>query len=262
MANIAIVNSSNGRDKDALDKLKNLEEMLKSEGHELTRSEAIFYSPSQDKRHERARALNAYFQDPELEAICDISGGDQANELLDLLDYPAIQESQAHFYGYSDLTTIINAIFSQTGKASCLYQVMNRLEYEYAEDFSYEFFQGKEMEGTVIGGNIRCFLKLAGTKYWPNPDQKILFLEARSGQLPQMKTYLSQLKQLGVFERVSGILLGSFTEMEASGAEPAMVDLVKAYLPKALALAKTDEIGHQTDSKAIWIGRQLKLGGE
>lgn len=261
MASIAIVNSSNGRDKDFLGKLESLEGLLRSEGHDLIRSEVIFYSPSEDKRYERAQALNTYFQDSKLEAICDISGGDQANELLDLLDYPAIQKSQAHFYGYSDLTTIINAIFSQTGKASCLYQVMNRLEQDYSEDFSYEFFQGKEMEGAVIGGNIRCFLKLAGTKYWPNPDQKILFLEARSGRLPQIKTYLSQLKQLGVFERVSGVLLGSFTEMEASGAEPAMVDLVKGYLPKTLALAKTDEIGHQADSKAIWIGRQLKLRG-
>ena len=35
---------------------------------------------------------------------------------------------------------------------------------------------------------------LAGTEYWPNMNNKILLLEARSGTIGQMTTYLSQLK--------------------------------------------------------------------
>ena len=32
------------------------------------------------------------------------------------------------------------------------------------------------MEGIVVGGNIRCLLKLAGTPYWPDMREKILLL--------------------------------------------------------------------------------------
>ncbi len=65
-----------------------------------------------------------FFNDPEVEEIYDISGGDLAN-VLDGLDYAAIGKSRAVFWGYSDLTTVINAIYAQTGKSSVLYQVKN-----------------------------------------------------------------------------------------------------------------------------------------
>ena len=56
---------------------------------------------------------------------------------------------------------------------------------------------------------------------------KILLLESRSGKVPQMITFLSQLKQLGVFDKVSGILLGTFTEMESEKCTPTIEELVK-----------------------------------
>lgn len=31
-------------------------------------------------------------------------------------------------------------------------------------EITYRFIQGREMQGIVVGGNIRCFLKLAGTE--------------------------------------------------------------------------------------------------
>jgi len=87
-------------------------------------------------------------------------------------------------------------------------------------DFTYQFVQKESMQGVVVGGNIRCLLKLAGTEYFPDIQGKILLLEARSGQVPQMVTYLNQLKQMGVFDKVSGILLGTFTEMDSKGCKP------------------------------------------
>ena len=60
-----------------------------------------------------------FFNDPEVEEIYDISGGDLANQVLDGLDYAAIGKSRAVFWGYSDLTTVINAIYDRPGKAAC-----------------------------------------------------------------------------------------------------------------------------------------------
>ena len=74
---------------------------------------------------ERAEALMALYRDKEIKAIFDISGGDIANGILPYLDFEVIGKSNKQFWGYSDLTTIVNAIYRKTGKASVLYQIRN-----------------------------------------------------------------------------------------------------------------------------------------
>ncbi len=219
-----------------------------------------------------------FYQDDTIKAIFDISGGDLANEILPYLDFSIISKSDKLFWGYSDLTTIINAIYTKTQKPSVLYQIRN-LIYENSEtqiahftntimesgtqnelfSFAYDFVQKDTMEGIVVGGNIRCLLKLAGTEYFPDMNDKILFLEAYHGAVPQIVTYLSQLKQMGVFDKISGILLGTFTAMESLKHSPTVVDFVKQYAGTNIPIAKTSDIGHGTDSKGIVIGALLHL---
>lgn len=67
----------------------------------------------------------SFYRDPEVKAIFDLSGGDIANEILPYLDFKIIARSHAVFWGYSDLTTILNAIYAKTGKSSVLYQARN-----------------------------------------------------------------------------------------------------------------------------------------
>lgn len=176
------------------------------------------------------------------------------------------------------MTTVINAIYSKTGKESVLYQIRN-LIYENREEqtanfqntvmdggndlfrINCRFIQQTEMHGIVIGGNIRCFLKLAGTEYMPDLEGKILLLESFGGTVPQIETYLFQLKQLGVFEKAAGILLGTFTKMQENQSIPSAETLVRRIAGKDIPIAVTKDIGHGTDSKAIAIGRQLYIGG-
>ena len=115
------------------------------------------------------------------------------------------------------------------------------------------------MKGIVVGGNIRCFLKLAGTRYFPDLENKILLLEAYGGRVPQMATYLAQLKQLGAFEKVSGIILGTFTAMEQNNCIPNIVTLVKEYARPETPIAVTRDIGHGDDAKAIMIGKEIEI---
>ena len=118
---------------------------------------------------------------------------------------------------------------------------------------------GKTVEGIVVGGNIRCFLKLAGTEYFPDVTDKILLLEARSGNPAQIVTYFAQLEQLGVFKKVKGILLGTFTQMEREQPVSAVYSLLKRYINEELPVVKTEYIGHGEDSKAIQIGKKYKF---
>ena len=225
---------------------------------------------------ERAADLMRLYEDDSIEAIYDISGGDLANGVLKYLDFDVIAGSNKVFWGYSDLTTVINAIYAITGKSSVLYQVKNMVYSkadiqkkrfaDYLEgnsaslfDLNYEFLQGKHMEGIVVGGNIRCLTKLAGTKYWPDMSGKILLLESLGGGSGQIATLLTQLEQIGVFGKVAGILLGTFTNYEKEDYELSVYDLLKMHISDAMPVASTKEIGHGHDSKAIVIGEKLKL---
>ena len=225
---------------------------------------------------ERAEDLMRFYQDDSIDAIYDISGGDLANGVLKFLDWNVIAGANKPFWGYSDLTTVINAIYTKTGKSSVLFQIKNLVyangklqRKRFAEfiskknnelfDVNYSFLQGERMEGIVVGGNIRCLLKLAGTEYWPNLDGKILFLEAYGGEVSQIAALFTQLEQMGVFKQVEGIILGTFTAYEKSRATQSVFDLLAGHIPETLPVAKTTEIGHGTDSKAIVIGCNMEL---
>lgn len=264
---VAIVCCSNA----LTDKDKNILEVLKSKliklGFIPVLSKHLFkekcgFSVS---GKQRAKILMDFYCDDEIKAIYDISGGDIANEILPYIDFEIIKKNKKIFWGYSDLTTIINAIYTKTGNESVLYQIKNLIYKDHNTffndlySFKYKFIQGNYLQGIVVGGNIRCFLKLAGTEYWPNMINKVLLLEARSGGLEQMITYLSQLKQIGVFKEIKGIILGTFIEMETQYTESIIIDLIKNYVEETLPIVKTTEIGHRINSKAIIIGKTVSL---
>ena len=275
---IAIVCCSNGQAVTYQENISCLQDTLTQIGLIPVMGEYIYQKESvfSGSAEERAESLMRFYRDDEIKAIFDISGGDIANEILPYLDFDVIAESEKLFWGYSDLTTIINAIYAKTGKESVLYQVRN-LIYDDAEnqisnfrntvmnqtddlfELKYSFAQQEEMQGSVVGGNIRCLLKLAGTEYWPDMRGKILLLESYGGRVPQMVTYLNQLSQMGVFQKISGVLLGTFTEMEKEGCTPSMVELVKRYAGTDIPIACTNEIGHGTNSKGIVIGRNYRF---
>lgn len=180
---------------------------------------------------------------------------------------------------FSDYIYEKSNVYSSTGKERAR-ALMNF----YSDDEIEEIFDisgGDLANGIVIGGNIRCFLKLAGTEYMPDFQDKILLLESRSGLVPQMETYLTQLQQLGAFDKIAGILLGTFTQMEenremqisrfdAEGGNtalpqeslfdyPTMADLIRGYVDENMPIAVTKDIGHGKDAKAIVIGQHLEV---
>ncbi len=275
---IGIVCNSNGLSREMKPRIHQLENVLEDMGLEAVFSDCIYQSngiaAASDKA--RAEALMKMYANEAVDEIFDVSGGDLANGVLPYLDYELIGRSRKRFWGYSDLTTIINAVFARSGMPGVLYQLRNlvgRFGQEQTQNFyesfvkkgnalfdiEWDFIQGSSMEGVVVGGNIRCFLKLAGTPYMPELTDRLLLLESMSGTVPQMTTYLCQLQQMGAFDKVAGVLLGTFTQMEAEGCRPDMAELVKKYVPDGLPIARTCNIGHGADSKAIVIGEELKL---
>ncbi|EOU1940363.1 LD-carboxypeptidase, partial [Clostridium perfringens] len=270
-------NGLNIKHKNIIDELKL---NLKSLDIDMVEGDTLYakeYNLFSGTGEEKARALEKLFLDKDIKMIFDISGGDLANEALDFLDFNLIKENPKPFFGYSDLTVLLNAIYSQCHIATYNYQLRNligKFKEEQMQNFKASFIEGKEdifnldykwingshLEGRVVGGNIRCLLKLAGTKYMPDFKDKILFLESFSGNSAKMVTYITQYKNLGVFNEVKGIILGEFTEMEREDLKPDIVEILKRVIGEInIPILKTRDLGHGADAKCIPIGKYLIL---
>lgn len=278
MKNVAIISCSNGLQESARPTLDKLLDILSSLGLNVILSSAIYVKDdglSSGSGKERGKELMKLYKDSSIDAIFDVSGGDLANEVLEYIDFDIIKNNPKPFIGYSDLSVILNSIYSQVGDTSYLYQVrhivankenLNRFS-NFIKDsnndlfnIDYRWIQGESMEGIVIGGNIRCTLKLAGTKYMPNFKGKILLLESLGGDVAKMRTFLTQLKLVGAFKEINGIILGTFTEMEKNNYNPTIEELVKEIVnDKNMPIVKTEDIGHGNNSKCMAIGKEIKL---
>ena len=215
-----------------------------------------------------------FFRDESIKAIFDISGGDLSNEILDYLDYDIIKKNIKPIFGYSDLSVVLNAITAKTGEPTYLYQILNITGNEDIKDsfkktilnnksnlvnISWEFFQGEEISGIVAGGNIRCFLKLAGTQYFPDLENRVLFLEGLGTTVESLITHLTQLKQMGAFDKIAGLLLGTFTNLENTYDKHYIYRIVQDFIAKDLPVAKTSEVGHDINSKILTIGGKINI---
>ena len=276
---IALVVCSNGKNIEDKDRLEKLESILVEMGLVPIFTKYIYKDKfgRGAKAQVRVEELMSFYKNKEIKAIFDISGGDIANEVLDYLDYDVIKRNYKPFFGYSDLTTVLNTLGSQTNEVNYLYQILNIIEDKEIRtsfentfmkneqtllDINWKFLQGSSVEGEVIGGNIRCFLKLAGTRYFPEVENKVLFIEGLGTSIEGLVTHLAQLKQIGVFDKISGLLIGTFTKIEKEISVEELFELIQEYIPSSLAVAKTQEVGHAKNSKALKIGEKIYIKNE
>ena len=276
---IALVVCSNGKNIEDKDRIEKLEDILVEMGLVPIFTKYIYRDKigRAAKAQVRAEELMSFYKNKEIKAIFDISGGDIANEVLDYLDYDVIKRNYKPFFGYSDLTTVLNALGSQMNEVNYLYQILNIIESKKIRtsfentfmkneqtllDIKWKFLQGSSVEGEVIGGNIRCFLKLSGTRYFPEVENKVLFIEGLGTSIEGVATHLAQLKQIGVFDKISGLLIGTFTKIEREFSVEELFKLLQDYIPSSLPVAKTQEVGHAKNSKALKIGEKIYIKNE
>ena len=276
---IALVVCSNGKNIEDKERLEKLESILVELGLVPVFTKYIYRDKYGRAARPQLRAdeLMSFYRNNEIKAIFDISGGDIANEILEYTDYEVIKENYKPFFGYSDLTTVLNSLVRKTDKVNYLYQILNIIENEEIRtsfentflkkqnslfDVNWRFLQGTKIEGEIVGGNIRCFLKLAGTEYFPKVENKVLFIEGLGTSIEALLTHLVQLKQLGVFDNISGLLIGTFTKIEKEFSVEEIFEIIQEYISSSLPVAKTQEVGHAKDSKALKLGEKIHIKNE
>ena len=94
-----LVSCSNGLYPDAAPELDLLQNALSNCGIESLQGRFLYQAegPASAPASQRAAQLQAFLEDPSLDAVFDVSGGDLANELLDLLDYERLRSTRSLF---------------------------------------------------------------------------------------------------------------------------------------------------------------------
>lgn len=202
--------------------------------------------------------------------IFDVSGGNLANLVLPYLDYEVYKQAPTYYAAFSDGTCIVNALATRSNKKALLFPIWNQEQLDHIvqiveKDECRPSIQplgddhGFGRHARIYGGNIRCFLKLAGTIYMPDLTNSYLFLESASTGWYAFNSMVSQLSQMGALDSIGGVVFGRFNaiEKEFHFDRSAMIDKMKQLFeelcPGKIVFFDAPGIGHIQDSEGIWI---------
>lgn len=231
---------------------------------------------------EKALDINNAFADKSIKAIICSQGGENANSILSLLDYKLIKNNPKIFLGISDITVLLNAIYQQTelitfhGNDVIWGFGRNPTDYEINEfidrlingkigvikkNSEWKIIRGGISEGILIGGNLNCLSKLAGTSYFPEFSNKILFLEdyGEHYSADTANCEFHQMDQIGIFKQIKGLWFGHYKTKENFQYEDIAKEIIKKY---NFPVIKCDDFGHNTSNTVIPIGVKIRLNGE
>jgi muramoyltetrapeptide carboxypeptidase len=121
-------------------------------------------------------------------------------------------------------------------------------------------YVGGSVEGPLLGGNLAVVSRLLGTPYLPPLEGAVLLLEdvgERPYRLDRMWTHLAL---AGVFRKVRGIVLGSFSGCEERDADYTSADVLRSLAEETgLPCAAGFPIGHGEINEAVPLGVRVRL---
>jgi len=238
---VGVVSPASAIDREHLERgvtaLKRLGFRVKVSRHALDRAAIVAGSDEV-----RARELQAFFADPEVDAIFAARGGYGAGRILPLLDFAAIARTAKVFMGFSDATFLLNALVGRAGMV-CFHGPMVAMDFARGlgeasldhlrrllagETGSFELparvaLKGGVAEGEVVGGCLSMVAAAIGTPYAPPFDGAILFLEDTGEKAYRIDRMLVQLGQAGVLGRVAAVVFGALRPPDGSEAEHRLI---------------------------------------
>lgn len=228
---------------------------------------------------QRLKDLQDAMDDPKMKAIFCSRGGYGAVHLIDKIDFTAFYEHPKWLLGFSDITAL-HYLFQKHGYAS-LHSLMARHltvepEYEACTLHLKEILFGNlpaytcekhklnrqgNAEGILRGGNLAVAYGLRGTPYDIPAEGTVLFIEDVSERPHAVERMMYNLKLGGVLEKLSGLIVGQFTEYEEDcslGKElyAALADLVKEY---DYPVCFNFPVGHVTHNLPLIEGAKVEL---
>jgi muramoyltetrapeptide carboxypeptidase len=241
---------------------------------------------------ERADDLMHMFTSQNVDGILCVRGGYGAIRILDLLDFGQIKQNPKVFIGYSDITALLCSIYEQAGlvtfhgplgispfngfSVDSFKRVLMNAEpqhtypYEREEntgdnpEFDAYTINGGKAEGELIGGNISVLDSMIGSKYEPNFENRIVYLEEIDEKTYRVDKMLVHLLQATDLKKAAGIVMGVFNNCSVND-EPrltlkeAITDLLK---PLDIPISYGMSFGHIDKTVTIPTGVRSRMNAD
>lgn len=280
---IGVIAPSNYIEKDDLEYINASIALMEASGFKVKFGKYVFedtlgYGTSPEKR---AADINWAFKDDEVKAVMCVKGGEDSTTTLDYIDYEMIKKHPKIICGFSDNTSILNAIHEKTGLVTYhgpTFKSLTSWETGYAykqfiktfaenteslimgepED-EYTTIQAGQATGELVGGNLSLFTKLVCGKYAVNLQDKILFLEELGFEAaPEMvNSNIYYLKQNGVFDRIAGLWIGNYEHPSKVSIEKIIKNAIGDEYK--FPIIKSDNFGHIDKKIIIPIGTKAEI---
>ncbi|RZS94075.1 S66 peptidase family protein [Cuneatibacter caecimuris] len=231
---------------------------------------------------ERASDLNAMVADKSVQMVL-FGGGESAVEILPYIDYENIRRYPKLFSSYSDGTSILNAIYAQTGLLTyygCGPGEFADLRYYDYTQFISHFIEGCEArhfardsrwkilcagscDGILIGGYAPIVGLMLSNKYFNyDGNQKyILFLEdhEKFSCVGAVSTYLAFIEQSEFINNVAGLIFGHYSP---NPPDALLYCLERFGRVNNIPVVYTDDFGHGVKHGILPIGAEAHLDSE
>jgi muramoyltetrapeptide carboxypeptidase len=192
---------------------------------------------------QRLADLRAAFADPEVQAIFCTRGGYGSNYLLEDIDLDLIRDNPKPLFGYSDLTAVQTWLLDELGLVA-FHGPMVAADFavdDGVHDVSLDAAldgdtvavgaaEGLRMlrpgraEGVMYGGCLSMLAASMGTRFAPQTEGKLLFLEDVGAKPYQIDRMLRQMVLGGKFDGVRGFIFGEMLECVSPGAGPELLE--------------------------------------
>jgi muramoyltetrapeptide carboxypeptidase LdcA involved in peptidoglycan recycling len=119
-------------------------------------------------------------------------------------------------------------------------------------------------EGTLVGGCLESMEHLRGTRFWPDWEGAILFLETSEEKPPpeRVDSLLMDYENMGVFERLRGLLFGrprSYSDQEKRQLSEVILERTARY---SFPIVADMDFGHTSPQFPIPIGCRARIDSE
>jgi muramoyltetrapeptide carboxypeptidase len=228
---------------------------------------------------DRATLLQWAINSEEIKVIFCARGGYGTVRIIDFIDFGPLFISPKWICGFSDITVLhahlskigiaslhstMPLLFQQEGGEEALNTLHNAL---FDTPISYELQSNKQNVcgnafGELVGGNLSVLYSLLGSRSLPDTSSKILFLEDLDEYYYHIDRMLYGLMRAGFFENISGVVVGSMTDMHDNlipfGIEtPQMI--INCLKGKSVPVIFDFPAGHIPDNRAITFGVKYNL---
>tara|TARA_R110002096_G_scaffold354419_2_gene547531 strand:+ start:2720 stop:3742 length:1023 start_codon:yes stop_codon:yes gene_type:complete len=239
------------------------------------------YLAGQDR--DRASDLMNMFKDKKVEAILCVRGGWGSNRIIDLLDYDVIKNNPKPLIGFSDITSLHNAILAKSGLVT-FHGPVGKSEWNEFTKSSFEqiLINGKKgiynlpdnqddaftirsgrTEGKIVGGNLSVLVAMLGSDYLPDFNDSILFLEDVGEDIYRMDRMLTHLKLSGVLSKISGFIFGKCTNCEAGENSLTISQIFDDHIkPLNIPAFYGAMISHEAKNVTIPVGLRAKMDAD